>query len=231
MLTISDWIYEELKLGLGGFSAMAFDGRFFFFSVVKNIYLYNRDLVPLNRIKPPVKITALCYDNEDDCFWGINENRDEILKLNRRFEVICSLTGMGAPIYGMSYFCAHDSLLAAQKGAVAEYCKRGHSRTVRSVSGEAKVMSVAPFYAVLQESPGGQLIRIYAPSGNIHSSIEVPEGYRVKDILFYPPENQIMALAQHTRKKVPQILRHPMPCVEICGCNYHSREFCFDNGG
>jgi hypothetical protein len=229
MLTISDWIFEELGLGLGGFDPMAFDGRFFFFSDGKNVYLYNRDLIPLNCIKLPVKITALCYDNEDDCFWAVNENRDEILKLNRRFKVVDTLAGAGAPIYGLSYFCAHDSLLAAQKGAIAEYCKHGHTRTIRAVSGKANILSIAPYYALLQESSSGQGIRIYAPGGNMHSSIEVPKNYRVKDFLFYPPENQLMALAQHTQKEVPQILRHPMPCLEICNCNYCTKEFCFKN--
>ena len=223
MLDTSKWIYEDLKHGLNAFSTIAFDGRFFYFADGENIYVYSKDFVPINCIKAAPKIAALCYDNSDDCFWAADGKAGEILRLSRRFEETGRLSLNCGAIFGLSYFCAHDTLLVCARNSVIEACKHGEQREVHAISGWANITSAAPFFALLQDKHDGQVIYFYTPD-NIHSILEVPPGYIVKDILFYPPENQLLALAQS--KNRTKILRHPMPCIDICCCNYAFNDFC-----
>ena len=216
MLTTSKWIYEDLTHGLSTFGTMAFDGRFFYFADAENIYIYSKNFEPLNCIKSAIKIAAMCYDSSDDCFWASNGKTDEIIKLNRRFEKTGQLTS-GEAVYGLSYFCAHDTLLACTHSAVIEICKHGEKRIIHTAPKASNAASAAPFFALLQDRNSEQIIRFYAPS-ELHATLEAPPGYAIADILFYPPENQIIALA-NSGKKV-KILRHPMPCIDICCCNY-----------
>ena len=220
MLTTSMWIYEDLDRGLN-FKTMAFDGRFFYFTDTQNIYVYSKNLVPLNCINPAVKITAFCYDNSDDCFW-VTDGKTGISKLSRRFEKTGLLLNSGN-INGLSYFCAHDTILASAGSAVTEVCKHNHKREIHTASNVLSIASIAPFFAILQGTSGGQLIRFYA-AGNLHATLEIPPGYAATDIMFYPPDNQILALA-HSKNKI-KILRHPMPCIDVCSCNYNFDSAC-----
>ena len=214
MLRASAWKHENLQQGLGSFNTMAFDGRFFYFADGEYIYIYSKDFTPINRKKSPIKIAALCYDNSDNCFWASAGEKGEILRLSRRFEITQRIAADNEAIFGLSYFCAHDTLLAAHKRAILEICKHGKWRGIPVVPGN--VLSIAPYFAVLHDN----FIHFYDPGFNVHSSLEIPPEYSVRDILFYPAENQLLALAHSAFRKAPVILRHAMPCMEVCECNY-----------
>ena len=219
MLKTSTWIYEDLAQGLNTFNTMAYNGRFFFFASGRNVYVYSKDFVPVKCIKVAPNIATFCYDNKDDCFWAAEEKTGEIVKLNRRFKEVARLPVNFSAVYGLSYFCAHDTLLICTRDRVLEACKHGEKREIQTISKGANIASAAPFFAVYD----GQVIHFYSPE-NIHSTLEVPAGYTIKDMLFYPPENQILALAQFNNRV--KILRHPMPCIDICDCNYNFNDFC-----
>ena len=221
MLTTSKWIYEDLDRGLNSFCAMAFDGRFFYFTDTKHIYVYSKNLVPLNCINPALKIAAFCYDNNSDCFWA-TDGKTGISKLSRRFEKTGLLLDCGA-VNGLSYFCAHDTVLASTGSAVMEICKHDHKREIHTATNVLSIASIAPYFALLQENGGEQLIRFYTAS-SLHATLEIPPGYVAADIMFYPPENQIMALVRSKNKT--KILRHPMPCMDVCCCNYNFDSSC-----
>ena len=221
MLTTSKWIYEDLDRGFSSFSAMAFDGRFFYFTDTRNIYVYSKNLVPLNCINPAIKITAFCYDNSDNCFWA-TDGKTGISKLTRRFEKAGQSLSCGN-INGLSYFCAHDTLLASTSSAVVEICKHDHKREIHTASNVIGIASIAPFFALLQNSNGGQFVHFYNAS-SLHATLEVPPRYTAADIMFYPPDNQILVLAQ-SRNQI-MILRHPMPCIDVCNCNYSFDSAC-----
>ncbi|MDR2168101.1 MAG: hypothetical protein LBE35_09685 [Clostridiales bacterium] len=219
MLITSKWKYEDLEGG-ANFSSLAFDGRFFFLAGLKAVYIYSKDFERLDFVQTP-EISTLCYDNGEDCFWAAAASGREILKLSRRFDELARI-GLDRAVYDLSYFCAHDSLLAATACGIIEICKHADMREIRAVSGHFNVLAIAPFYAIHEKDS----ICFYAPDGILHSTLFIPKDHEVLDILFYHPENELLALARPKSGKGARILRHPMPCMDICDCNYTIPKTC-----
>ena len=217
------WTFEVLRLGSLGFTAMAYDGRFYYFPDGRHVYVYSRGLELVNRIQIGHEVSALCYDYADGCFWATGHDGD-ICKLSQRFEVVDRIAFGDGVILGLSYFCAHDTLLVACKDAIAEVCKHGHKRGIGCAthSRYVNVLAVAPCFAIAKDRGGLQVIDFHGPSGAVLASLSVPHGYRVADMLFCHRESQLVALAfEHGKGHGrPVILRHPMPCLDVCECNF-----------
>jgi hypothetical protein len=193
---------------------IAHDGLFFFVVQGKNAYVYNFDFQYLGRLSLTQSLLALSFDTRFGCFWAINE-KGAVVKLNRRFEKIGELDFDCTKPRGLSYSCAFDTLLLGCGKEIIEICKHGKQRSIYRGCRVENVLSIPPYYAILDDSDCDQCVRFYGPDGILAAQIPILSRHKALDILFHPKKNQLLILCENG-----VLLKHAMPCLEVCICNY-----------
>ncbi|MCL2404386.1 MAG: hypothetical protein FWC92_02435 [Defluviitaleaceae bacterium] len=206
-MDINQWTYEPLIATSTPqsqpLSAFAYDGCFFYLANGAHIYIYNSNYEPINRIKISQPISALCYDNNENCFWA-TDDQGAICKLDLHFEVQ-QRTNIGdskKKALGLSYFCVHDSLLVAYHDTIVEICKHGQKRAIVAAahSSYKNILGVAPYFAIAIANASCESINFHAPTGEHTVSVNIPPDYCEANAM-----QKKWVAANHTGQRQPQL--------------------------
>ena len=94
-----------------------------------------------------------------------------------------------APITGLSFYCGHHTILAAFSGSIREYSKEGLLTGVLQQTGSggySSVLSLYPYYAVVQTCENTQFIRIFSAQGQMAECYCFAGSYAIETILVTP---------------------------------------------
>lgn len=180
--------------------------------------------------------TSLCYDLENDCFWGASTPCPATLfRLDTCFREVDAVhvripdTCVGV-ITGVSYDCGRKGLLIS--------CGAGIVRVAPGAPGESRVfipsarswmqgvVALAPYCFVWSEECGQKLVRVYSQCGKCVQECVLGEEQCVESAVFFPSTQDFCHL--HFYVLVSKCGRYPavLDCVlqddglNVCDCNY-----------
>jgi len=212
----------------GNFSAIAFDGRFFYLANPKEsrIYKYGLDFTLAGRCACDKNYAGICFDPTEQCFWAFERERCSLIyKLDRDFRDTGHIKlKHDAAIRGISCGCGKNTLLAAYDSQIREIPKTGCCACVteQATGYYDSVLSVPPFFAVLWQDKSKHEIRLYNAHGDMAEQYRVPMDYCPKDLVFYPGEghgaSEILILAVDCHC-APVILRCHTQDFDMAPCD------------
>lgn len=203
----------------GKYTGMAYDGHFFYLVLPqeRKIYRLNQDFILFQTIEAARPYLGICFDHSENCFWAWEDGaKDVIYKLNCRLEetgfiTMCQNDMDPAPITGLSFYCGHHTILAAFSGSIREYSKEGLLTGVLQQTGSggySSVLSLYPYYAVVQTCENTQFIRIFSAQGQMAECYCFAGSYAIETILVTP----------YTEAADTTVIL-TLLCTDPCGCS------------